>query len=94
MRGSVSRYLGLLASTTKHFDDAERHFVEASAANEHMGARPWLAHTQEDYARMLSERDGPGDRDKAQALLAAALATYRELGMEGPLAKALALEAG
>jgi DNA-binding SARP family transcriptional activator len=90
MRGSVSRYLGLLASTTKHLDDSERHFLEAMVANERMGARPWLAHTQEDYGRMLVERGRPGDRERAEELLAAALHTYRELGMAGPLAKATA----
>jgi Bacterial transcriptional activator domain len=90
MRGSVSRYLGLLASTMKYWDDAERHF---GVANERMGARPWLAHTREDYGRMLVERDGPGDREKGQELLDNALATYRELGMAGTLAKATALAA-
>jgi hypothetical protein len=50
--------------------------------NTRMGARPWLAHTQDDYARMLLARAGPGDRERAQELLDAALATYRELGME------------
>jgi tetratricopeptide (TPR) repeat protein len=53
------------------------------ARDEHeAGARPWLAHTQDDYARMLLARAGPGDRERAQELLDAALATYRELGME------------
>jgi hypothetical protein len=47
-----------------------------------MGARPWLAHTQNDYARMLLARDGHGNRERAQALLDKALATYRELGMQ------------
>jgi hypothetical protein len=31
---------------------------------------------------MLLARAGPGDRERAQELLDAALATYRELGME------------
>jgi predicted ATPase/DNA-binding SARP family transcriptional activator len=91
--GSVSRYVGLLASTLSHWEDAERHFEDALAANQRMGARPWLAHTQEDYARMLLERNAHGDREKAQDLLDAALATYRELGMDGPLAKAAAVAA-
>jgi eukaryotic-like serine/threonine-protein kinase len=91
--GSVSRYLGIAATTLARWSDAEPHFEDALAANARMGARPWLAHTQDDYARMLLERDDPGDRDKAQELLAAALATYRELGMVGPLTKATALAA-
>ena len=33
------------------------------------------------YARMLIDRDGPGDRDKARRLLTGAIATYRRIGM-------------
>ena len=33
------------------------------------------------YARMLLDRDGPGDRDKARALLTEAIAMYRRIGM-------------
>jgi len=57
--------------------------------NERMGARPWLAQTQEDYAGMLLARGDPGDRDRAQELLDQALATYRELGMGPYVARAL-----
>ena len=49
--------------------------------NARMGARPWLAHTQHDYALMLLARHGPGDRQRAQQLLTAAVSTYRTLGM-------------
>ena len=49
--------------------------------NARMEARTWLAHTQEQYASMLLARHQSGDRDKAAALLDAALATTRELGM-------------
>jgi tetratricopeptide (TPR) repeat protein len=85
--GAVSRYLGLLASTTGRRDDAARHFKDALAMNERIGARPWLAHTQEDYGRMLLER---GEMERASELIAAALATYRELGMESHAARAAA----
>jgi hypothetical protein len=33
------------------------------------------------YARMLIDRGGPGDRDKARQLLTEAIATYRQIGM-------------
>jgi hypothetical protein len=33
------------------------------------------------YARMLIDRDGPGDRDKARQLLTEAIAMYRQIGM-------------
>jgi len=51
------------------------HFEDALEMNARMGARPWLAHTQRDYARMLLARDGSGDRERAYALLDHALAT-------------------
>jgi DNA-binding SARP family transcriptional activator len=79
--GSVARNLGLLAATTERWDDARRHFEDALGANERIGARPWLAHTQEDYARMLVTGGTPADGQKARELLAEACSTYRELGM-------------
>jgi hypothetical protein len=63
------------------WDEAERHFEDALAMNTSMAARPWLAHTQYQYATMLLSRDKRGDRDNAAALLKDALATARELGM-------------
>ncbi len=91
MRGSLSRYLGILATTARRWEDAEQHFGDALAMNTRMGARPWLAHTQHDYAQLLLARDGPGDRERAQELLDAALATYGALEMKGYVAKASAL---
>jgi tetratricopeptide (TPR) repeat protein len=79
--GALSRYLGALATTLERWDDAARHFEDAIAMNARMDARVWLAHTQEQYATMLLARHQSGDRDKAAALLEAALATTRELGM-------------
>jgi len=80
--GSVARYLGLLAATMRRYKEASRHFEDALEMNERMGARPWVAHTQHDYGKMLLARGEPGDREKAQALLAQALQTARELGMK------------
>jgi uncharacterized protein HemY len=82
-RGSVARYLGQLAATSAQWDDAERHFEAALIANTNMGATAWVALTQLDFARMLLARDGPRDRERARELAAAALATCRELGLEG-----------
>jgi DNA-binding SARP family transcriptional activator len=88
--GSVSRYLGLLASTMSRWGGAARHFEDALEMNSRMAARPWLAHTQEDYARMLLGRAEPGDTEKAQELLAQAVEAYRELGMDTYAARASA----
>jgi DNA-binding SARP family transcriptional activator/tetratricopeptide (TPR) repeat protein len=81
IRGSVSRYLGLLATRMQSWEQAELHFEHALEMNTRMGVRPWLAHTEKDYATMLRARHGRGDRERAQALLDAASTTYRELGM-------------
>jgi class 3 adenylate cyclase/tetratricopeptide (TPR) repeat protein len=91
IRGALSRYLGMLAATTKHWEQGEGHFQDAIAMNTRMVARPWLAHTQYDYAQMLHARDRPGDRDRAHALLVEATATYHELGMESYAVTAYAL---
>ena len=57
--GSVSRPLGLLATTLARWEDAERHFDTALEVNERIGARSWLAHTRHDYAQMLTSAMGP-----------------------------------
>jgi tetratricopeptide (TPR) repeat protein len=88
IRGSVSRYLGLLAATAGHWRDAARHFEDALASNARMGLRPWLAYTQQDYARLLLAREEPGDRERAKDLSDSALATYRALGMQSDAASA------
>jgi class 3 adenylate cyclase/tetratricopeptide (TPR) repeat protein len=79
--GALSRYLGALATTLRLWNDAERHFKDALHMNAKMGARPWLAHTQHQYAMMLLVRNQSDDRDTAAMLLDTALATARELGM-------------
>jgi DNA-binding NarL/FixJ family response regulator len=65
----------------QRWQTAEQHFEEALAMNANMGARPWLAHTQHDYAAMLTARNQPGDAEKAMALLQDAMTSARELGM-------------
>jgi hypothetical protein len=89
--GSVSRTLGVLASVLSRWDDGARHFEAATVHNQHMGARPWLAHTQHDYAKMLLARERPGDRGRAQHLLGAATEEYQKLGMTPWLAQAFEL---
>jgi DNA-binding SARP family transcriptional activator len=96
IRGSISRYLGLLAATMERWTEGAQHFENGLEMNQRMGARPWLAHTQTDYARMLHIRDGRGDRDRVRVLLHAARTTYRELEMDSYAASAAAIaqEAG
>jgi hypothetical protein len=58
---------------------------DALEMNKRMGARPWLAFTQEDYGRMLLDRVDTG---RGSELVATAFATYRELGIDSYAARA------
>ena len=46
-----------------------------------MGARPWLAHTQHEYARFLLAGPSGADHDRARALLDEARRSAAQLGM-------------
>jgi predicted ATPase/DNA-binding SARP family transcriptional activator/class 3 adenylate cyclase len=90
-RGSVSRGLGILAGVLSNSKQAVEHFEYALEQNSIMGARPWLAHTEHDYARMLVARDEPADWSRAEGLLASAQSTSEELGMTALSARVTAL---
>jgi class 3 adenylate cyclase/tetratricopeptide (TPR) repeat protein len=79
--GSASRQLGMMAAVMERWEDAERHFEDALAFDQKMNARPWVAHDQYRYAKMLLARGGADDRAKAIGLLQQALKTAEELGM-------------
>ncbi len=79
--GTRSHYFGLLAATLKRWDDAASHFEDALEFSARVGARPFLARSQHEYARMLIDRDESGDKEKAKEFLSDAIATYREIGM-------------
>jgi class 3 adenylate cyclase len=90
--GSAARQLGMMATLMKRWDDAERHFNDALAFDGKMKARPWVVHSQYNYAKMLIARDAPGDKPRALALLQEALATAQELGMAKIIERGLALK--
>jgi hypothetical protein len=89
--GPVERFLGILAAANGRTEEAAGHFDNAIAITARMDARPWLAHSQHEYARMLLARGGPADRDGAAELLTACVSTFRELGMDGWAESAAAL---
>jgi class 3 adenylate cyclase/tetratricopeptide (TPR) repeat protein len=89
--GSVSYYLGLLATTLQRFDEADTRFSAAQAIHERLGAPAWLARTRLEWARMLLTRGQPGDVDRACDLLGQALQTARELGLGAVERRAVAL---
>jgi len=79
--GAGSRFLGQLAATMGRWQEAESHFDQGLAMNARMGAKPWLAHTQFQYARMLVARPVHGDAERARILLDHARTIARQLGM-------------
>jgi DNA-binding CsgD family transcriptional regulator/tetratricopeptide (TPR) repeat protein len=90
--GAAARYLGMLATTMARWDEAQRHFADALAMNARTGAKPWLAHTQYEYARMLLVRGHAGDDETAVSLLEAALTVSRALGMRALEGHVVALQ--
>jgi eukaryotic-like serine/threonine-protein kinase len=80
--GCAGRFLGMLAWRIGRLDDAQTHFEQALVFEQKMGARPWLAYTQVEYARMLLKRAGAGDRERALSLLRDALAITSVVGMK------------
>jgi hypothetical protein len=79
--GAASRFLGQLSATMGRWQEAESHFDQALAMNARMGTKPWLAHTQFHYARMLLARSVPEDVERARTLLDDARTIARQLGM-------------
>jgi len=72
---------GMAAAAGEHWEKAEEHYQtalrqahEIPFVIEQPEVRRW-------YARMLIERDAPGDREKARDLLTEAIAMYRRIGM-------------
>ncbi len=90
--GSVDRPLGMLATLMGRYGDAAEHFEQALAMNGRMGAEPWIAHTEEEYARMLTTRRRDGDAARALELAGRAHERYVRLGMETFAADAAGLK--
>jgi len=79
--GSVSRYLGGLATLSGHTAAAEEHFQAAIAHHRRLGARPLLARTLYEYAQLLSARAAGSDLARAAEAVAEALAIAGQCGM-------------
>lgn len=81
--GSVALLLGKMATLLGRLDAAERHCEHAVQLNSRMGGRPWVARSEQAYARMLLKRSGPGDKERAEALVLDASQICKELRMSG-----------
>jgi len=72
--GAVARYLGEVRLLDGDLPGAIEEFDHACAVNRRAGAVGWLARTCLDLAPALRRRDAVGDRDRAAALVAEAVA--------------------
>jgi hypothetical protein len=79
--GSVAFYLGLLCTTIEDWVEADAYFVAAEATEQRIRAPILLARTRLEWARMLLERRGDGDVERARQVLGDCLDTARERGL-------------
>lgn len=79
--GSMHRHAALLAQCAGDLAAADAHFHRALQANRAAGATLLIAHTQRQHAALLRSRAAPGDLAAADAMLADADETYRQLGI-------------
>jgi DNA-binding CsgD family transcriptional regulator len=84
-RGYDNRLLhavaGLAAAAAERWETAEDHFRQGLDLAETLPHRLDRADIRRLYARMLTERDGAGDRALARRLLTEAASLYSEIGM-------------
>jgi class 3 adenylate cyclase/tetratricopeptide (TPR) repeat protein len=72
---------GIAAAAGRKWSVAERHFDEALLVADALPHRLEQPEIRRFHARMLLDRDEPGDADRAQELLTEALEQYMRLGM-------------
>ncbi len=80
----VATRAAIAAAAAHDWEAAERHLATAEDSAEALGNRIEQVDLGFWRARMLLERDGPGDREAAAALAAQVAARYRELGLQRP----------
>lgn len=79
--GPVEHWLGALAATRGHLDEAVSRLEDAAERSRAMDGLPALAATEYELARVLVRRNRPGDGERARQLLARVEAAGRQLGM-------------
>jgi tetratricopeptide (TPR) repeat protein len=72
---------GIAAAAGGQWEKAEEHYRTALRQAHELPNKIEQPEVRRWYARMLIDRDGPGDRDKARQLLTEAVAMYRKIGM-------------
>jgi class 3 adenylate cyclase/tetratricopeptide (TPR) repeat protein len=79
--GPPHKYAGIAAACGGQWEKAEEHYREALRLVHELPVVIAQPEVRRWYARMLLDRDDPGDRDKAFRLLTEAIAMYRRIGM-------------
>ncbi|MEE8386440.1 MAG: tetratricopeptide repeat protein, partial [Dehalococcoidia bacterium] len=72
---------GIAAACGRQWEKAEEHYETALRQAHELPHKMEQPEVRRWYARMLIDRDGPGDRDRARELLTEALVMYRKIGM-------------
>jgi tetratricopeptide (TPR) repeat protein len=67
--GPTAHFLGQLATVLGQYDAAESHFERSSAISAPYGLHFFLAATELSWAKMLVQRAGPADHDRAREML-------------------------
>lgn len=89
--GSVDRVMGLLAAALGRRGDALAYFTRCEELDESTGARPHLAHTLVEHARVLAASGEAEDVGGAVRLLGRAADLYASMGLEARARDARAL---
>jgi len=76
----VSHFLGGLATVLGRYDQANAYFTQAAAFSDRVGAKFFAARTDLSWGKMLAERRGPGDTEKARDLFTKAHAAAAAYG--------------
>lgn len=79
--GVVQTTAGIAAAAGRQWEKAEDHYTVALNQAHDIPHKIEQPEVRRWYARMLIERNAPGDIDKARTLLSEAVAMYREFGM-------------
>ncbi len=77
----LQKVAGIAAAAGEQWEQAEQHFETALRQAHEIPHRIEQPEVRRWYARMLIDRDAPGDREKAHKLLAEAIESYRQIGM-------------
>ncbi|HEY0397453.1 MAG TPA: hypothetical protein VGF00_03655, partial [Acidimicrobiia bacterium] len=92
----IERIAGIGAAAGRQWDVAEQHFRTALRQAEELPFAVEGADTRRFYARMLLDRNTPGDPDRARSLLEEAVPVYRRIGMprHEEMTRGLLIQAG